>query len=127
LLSFIVTTPIAKSPPSKNRVAGTAATVAAACALACGICCVLPFALPAAVLAVAGGALAWFGGIMPWMTIAAIISVAGAWIWVGYQSFKTKRRAALSTLITMGVATALLVAAVLWPRYEDFVVGLLRH
>ena len=121
-----MTTPLSESPP-KNRVAGTTATVVAACALACGICCVLPFALPAAALAVFGGALAWFGEIMPWMTIAAIVAVAGAWLWVGYQSLKTKRRAALSTLITMGAATALLAAAVLWPRYEEFVVRLLRH
>ena len=122
-----MTTSLSDSPAAKNRVAGTAATVAAACALACGICCVLPFALPAAILAVAGGALAWFGGIMPWVTDFAIVAVAGAWVWVGYQSLRTKRRPALSTLITMGFATALLAAALLWPLYEDFVVGLLRH
>lgn len=56
------TAPPARGKRDTNFVA-PAAGVAAAGALVCAACCVLPFALPAAVLAVAGGALAWLASV----------------------------------------------------------------
>jgi Flp pilus assembly protein TadB len=72
---------------------------------------VLPFALPAAILAVSGGFLAWFGRLMPWVTAVAFIAVAVGWLWVMVQTVRSRRRPALSTLLTMSAATLLLVAA----------------
>lgn len=110
----------------KTRVAGGAAALAATGALACGVCCVLPFALPAAVLAMSGGVLAWFAGLTPWITGLALVAVTGAWLWVGLLTLRTRRRPATSTLITMAAASALLAAALTWPRIEPVIIGVLK-
>lgn len=124
-----MTDPAIKPPAaqSKSRAVVGAAAVAATAALACGACCVLPFALPAAVLALSGGALAWFAGLSPWITAAAVVAVLGGWVWIGLQARSTRRRPAPSTLATMGVATALLAAALAWPHLEGAVLGVLRR
>jgi hypothetical protein len=92
--------------------------------VACGVCCVLPFALPAALLAGSGGILAWLAGAQSWMTIVATAAVVGAWLWIWIQSFRTKRRAAPSTILTMTGATLLADAALAWPRLEPLVFAL---
>lgn len=109
-----------------TKVAGGAAALAAAGALACGVCCVLPFALPAAVLAVGGGALAWFAGMAPWVTGGAVIAVLGAWLWVGRQSLRTRCRPARATLATLLAASAMLVLALAWPVLEKALAAALR-
>lgn len=114
------------SAQPKAKIAGGAAALAATGAVACGVCCVLPFALPAAMLAATGGALAWFAGLMPWITGFAVLAVVGAWIWVGVQTLRTRRRPAPSTLVTMGLASAFLVTALAWPRLEGFIIAALR-
>jgi hypothetical protein len=116
---------IATDPGTK--VARCAAAIAATGALACGVCCVLPFALPAAVLAVSGGVLAWFGSLMPWATAAAVVVVVAGWSWIAVQSVRVRRLPAASTLLMMGFATALLLAALAWPRLEGLIFALLRH
>lgn len=113
-------------PQRRSRVVGGAAAVVALGALACGVCCVLPFALPAAILAMSGGVLAWFAGAHGWMTPLAAAAVAGAWLWIGVQTFRARRRPARSTLVTLSVATAILALAVAWPRIEPIVVAWLK-
>jgi hypothetical protein len=120
-------TETAKTRHPKNRVVGATAAIAATGALACSVCCVLPFALPAAILATSGGVLAWLGSATPWVTTIAVVAVTGAWMWVGIQSVRAMRRPALSTLRTMAAASAMLVAALAWPHFEESIVGLLRR
>src|SRR5260221_11278778 len=94
-----------------NRVAGTTAALAAVAALACGVCCVLPFALPAALLAVSGGALAWFARLMPWLTAIAMLAVAGGLLWGALVTPRGRRRPGVSTLVHEGRGAALLADA----------------
>jgi len=120
----IETTP---STQPKAKVARGAAALAATGAVACGVCCVLPFALPAAMLAVTGGFLAWFAGLMPWITGLAALAVVGAWIWVGLQTMRTRRRPARSTLVIMAASSMLLATALAWPRLEGAIIAMLRN
>lgn len=96
----------------------SAAGVAAAGALACAACCILPFALPAAALAIAGGALAWLASIYEQAIVAAVALVAAAWVWVVWQSWRTRRRPATATVSVMLAASAMLVLAHFWPAIE---------
>ena len=124
-----MTLDVAKSqslPQRGSRIAGGAAVVAALGALACGVCCVLPFALPADILAISGGALAWFAGAQVWVTALAAAAGAGGWLWVAVQTVRTRRRPARSTLLAMAVATATLALAVSWPGIETIVAACLR-
>ncbi len=123
-MSEIKTSTASRGP---GRVAGATAAIVATSALACGVCCILPFALPAAILAASGGVLAWFAGLYPWMTLLAVAAVLGSWAWVGWQSFRTRKRPARSTLITMILATGVLAAAIAWPRVEGPITHLIRR
>ena len=105
-----------------TRAAGLTAVTLATGALACGACCVLPFALPAAMLAGAGGLLAWFAGARGSVTGLAILAVIGAWGWIAWQTARARRRAAASTLYVMAAATALTAIAMLWPLIEPHLV-----
>jgi hypothetical protein len=118
----------AAAPATAIKMAGATATLTATGGVACGVCCVLPFALPGAVLAVSGGVLAWLGRLMPWMTAVAFTAVAAGWLWVIAQTLRARRRRpASSTLLTMGVATLLMVMALAWPHLERLLVALLRR
>jgi len=108
------------------KIAGAAAALAATGAMACGVCCVVPFALPAAMLAVSGGVLAWFGSMEPLMTLVALAAVGVAWAWVALQTIRTRRRPTRSMLLTMGAASVLLAAALAWPFFERPLFVLLR-
>jgi hypothetical protein len=125
MLRDCVVTADAATPEPSVRIARAAAAITATGAVACGVCCVLPFALPAAILAVSGGFLAWFGSLMPWVTAVAFIAVAVGWFWVVAQSIHIRRRPAFSTLLTMSAATVLLVAAFAWPHLEKLIFALL--
>lgn len=92
-----------------SALAMTAATGAAVCAA----CCVLPFALPAAALAGLGSVLALLAGALAWVTALAVVAVAGAWTWVGWQSLRSRARPASSTLYVLGSATALTAVAMM--------------
>ncbi|TAN02490.1 MAG: hypothetical protein EPN36_16820 [Rhodanobacteraceae bacterium] len=105
--------------------ATSAAGVAAAGALACAACCVLPFALPAAVLAIAGGALAWFAGIREEAIVAAIALVVTGWAWVVWRSLRTSKRPAAATMLVMFAASAMLALAYSWPAIEPVALTLL--
>jgi hypothetical protein len=109
-----------------DRVVGASAALAATGALVCGVCCVLPFAIPAAVLAVSGGVLGWFAKATPWAVRIALLAVLGGWAWVTIQSVRTKRQPARSTLLTLGVATAVFAAAAVWWHFEREIIHLLR-
>jgi hypothetical protein len=115
----------AKEPPG-SKAAGVTALTLSTGAVACGVCCVLPFALPAAVLAGTGSLLAMFVKMHLWITILAILSVGGAWGWIAWQTRRTRRKPAISTLVVMGMATMLLTAAVLWPLLEKPLIRMLR-
>ena len=114
-----------KEPPG-SKAAGVTAVTLATGAVACGVCCVLPFALPATILATTGSLLAWFVKLHLWVTILAILSVAGAWGWIGWQTRHTNSKPAFSTLLMMGAATVLLAVAVLWPLLEKPLIWMLR-
>ncbi len=101
-----------------HKLVGATAALAATGALACGICCVLPFALPATVVALTGSTMAWFAGMHGLITLIAALAVLMAWGWVGYQSYRSKRRPARSTTLVMGFATVMLFAALNWPLLE---------
>ena len=102
-------------------VAMTAATGAAVCA---GIC-VLPFALPAVAIAGFSSMIALLAGALAWVTALAVAIVAGAWILVGWQSFRSRARPARSTLYAMGGATALTMVAVMWRQIEPAFIRML--
>ena len=119
-----VKTPL-KEPPG-SKAAGVTAVTLATGAVACGVCCVLPFALPATILATTGSLLAWFVKLHLWVTILAILSVAGAWGWIGWETRRTNSKPAYSTLVMMGAATVLLTVAVLWPLLEKPLIWMLR-
>jgi len=114
-----------KEPPG-SKAAGITAVTLSTGAVACGVCCVLPFALPATILASTGSLLAWFVKLHVWVTILAVLSVAGAWGWIAWQTRRTRRRPATSTLLMMGAATVLLTVAVLWPLLEKPLIRMLR-
>jgi hypothetical protein len=120
----VVKTP-SKEPPG-SKAAGVTAVTLSTGAVACGVCCVLPFALPATVLASTGSLLAWFVNMHVWVTILAVLSVVGAWGWIAWQTRRTSRKPAISTLFMMGAATVLLTVAVLWPLLEKPLIRMLR-
>ena len=120
----VVKTP-SKEPPG-SKAAGVTAVTLSTGAVACGVCCALPFALPATILASTGSLLAWFVKLHVWVTIAAILAVAGAWGWIAWQTRRTSRKPAISTLFMMGTATVLLAVAVLWPLLEKPLIRMLR-
>jgi hypothetical protein len=91
-------------------------------AVACGACCVLPFALPAAALASTGSVLAWLAGAHAWITGLALFSVLGAWAWIAWDTARSQRRLAQSTVYVMTAATLLTAVAVLWPLIERQIV-----
>jgi hypothetical protein len=108
-----------------TKAARLTAVALATGAVACGAGCVLPFALPAVVLASAGGILAWFADMHVWVTGLATAAVIGAWSWIAWQTHRTLRKPATSTVYAMMAATALLAIAVLWPAIEERLVALL--
>jgi hypothetical protein len=117
-----------EAAPSKTvhrgaPIAASAAGLAATGALACAVCCILPFALPAAALALAGGALAWLASIYEWATVAAVVLVVIAWTWIVFQSVRTRKRPAVTTVLMMLAATAMLALAYSWPLIEPIVVA----
>jgi hypothetical protein len=123
--SASVVKPPAKEQPG-SKAAGLTAMTLSTGAVACGLCCVLPFALPAAVVAGTGSMLAMFVKMHVWITILAIVSVVGAWGWIAWQTRRTRRKPALSTLFMMGASTVLLTVAVLWPLLEKPLIRMLR-
>lgn len=117
--------PSPKEPPG-SKAAGVTAMTLSTGAVACGVCCVLPFALPATIVASAGATMAWLVKLHVWTTLLAIVSVVGAWGWIAWQSRRTRRKPAVSTLVMMGTASVLLTVAVLWPLLEKPIIRMLR-
>lgn len=118
----------AELPMSGKRgtsLAASAAGTAAAGALACAACCVLPFALPAAAMAVAGGALVWLASVHEEAIDAATALVAAGWVWVVWQSWRTRKRPAAATVLVMLAALAMLTLAYSWPAIESIAVAAL--
>jgi hypothetical protein len=111
---------------SPERTASTAAATVAIGAVACGVCCVLPFALPAVVLATSGGVLAVFAKAFWGALYLATAMVAAAWLRVIADTRRTRKRPARATLRMMGVATAALAAAAIWPTIEPLVIATLK-
>jgi hypothetical protein len=109
-----------------SRAASVAALTTAAGAVACGVCCVLPFAVPAVAAAGVGGALAWVGRAHGTMTLVASAIVVAAWISVGAQSRRARKKPASTTLYAMVIATAVLALAIVWPRIEPHLIDLVR-
>lgn len=110
---------------AEKRTAAVAATAAGG-ALLCAVCCVAPFAMPAAVLAVAGAALAWLAAAHVWVSAIALSAVASAWLWVGIQSRRGSPRPASSTLVVLTAATLALTLALSWPTFEANLLRMLQ-
>jgi hypothetical protein len=108
-----------------TKATGIVAMTAATGAVACAACCVLPFALPAAALAGLGTMLALLAGALTWVTALAVVAVAGAWTWVGWQSLRSRAWPAPSTPYMMASATALAAVAMMWPRIEPVLIRVL--
>jgi hypothetical protein len=115
-----------KCSTGASRAASAAALTTAAGAVACGVCCVLPFAMPAVAAASAGGTLAWVGRAHGTMTLIASVIVVAAWVSVGAQSRRARKRPASTTLYAMVIATAVLALAIVWPRIEPYLIDLVR-
>lgn len=113
-------------PAPTDRVVGASAALAATGALACSVCCVLPFALPATLLAVSGGVIGWFAKATPWAMGLALLAVLAGWTWVGVASARSKRKPARSTLLTLGLATAVFAASLTGWHFERDIIHLLR-
>jgi len=105
-----------------DKKAARAATTTALGAVACAACCALPFALPAVTLASIGSILAWLANAPVWMTGLAILVTTGAWLWIWRRSARLRARPPVSTLYMMGVATMLVVLAILWPALEPLLI-----
>jgi hypothetical protein len=118
-------TRILKIKAPERTACGAALTVAAG-AVVCGVCCVLPFALPAVALASAGGIIAWLGRFQFWATVLAAAIVTAAWVWIVVNNGRTKAKPARSTLYMMGIATVVLLLALLWSRIEPFIIHALK-
>jgi len=108
---------ITNRSPSGRGIGAVAAATATG-ALACAACCVLPLAMPAVMLTAAGGMIAWLAGAAVWVAGLALIAVTAGWIWLCWQSARTKITPAKSTLDAMSVATVVLALAFGWPLYE---------
>lgn len=105
-----------------TRKGSTALAVTASTAIvACGICCALPFVVPVAMLASAGGILAWFSESSNWLMAVAVAAVASGWIWTGLQSWRARRRPSRSTLWVLSLATVTMAAAWAWPLVEAMI------
>ena len=87
-------------------------------AAACTACCILPFTLPAVILAGAGGFIAVLDHAHVWVTRLSAFAVLCAWLWIGWQVGRTRRRATRSTIAVMVLATLLTAAASSWPVLE---------
>ena len=115
--------PIARK--SDGKFVGVVTATAGTAALACGVCCVLPIAIPAIALGGTGAVLAWFGRAQGWITWMAAAMVAVGWLWIGWQSIRSKAKTAPATFWWMSAATLALVAAFMWPYLEPIVVSAL--
>jgi hypothetical protein len=109
-----------------DRVVGASAALAATGALACGVCCVLPFALPASLLAATGGIIGWLAKATPWAMWMALFAVVGGWAWVILQSIRGGRKHSRLTMLTLGFATAVFAAAMVWWHFERDIIHFLR-
>ena len=107
--------PVPAQTAGGRSVRRRAVAVLAVGAVACGVCCALPFAVPAALLATSGGALALFAGFRGWPVIIAVAVVVAAWMWVALQSYRSRRRPAQTTVVALGIVTAVIVLGLAWP------------
>lgn len=122
-------TSCAAPTPAGRRVAkaaGVAALTLSTGALACGACCVLPIALPAVALAGGGSLLAAMMGARPLFLALAVATVAAAWIWIAWTSYRTTMRPAVSSLALMLLATTVMAIALIWPAIERPIIHALR-
>ena len=106
----------------QERTACSVAVVSTGAAVACGLCCVLPFAIPAVTVAGLGGVLAWFARAQGSMTLLAAAMVGGAWVSVWVQSRRAQASPSRLTWYAMGLATAMLGLAWVWPRIEPAII-----
>lgn len=106
-------------PAVKSTSAANSAIGASALAIvACGACCVLPVAFPVIAAGTMGIAMTAMAAAHVWLTGLATLTLVSAWWWIWRQSKKRGVRSATSTLVQMGVASALMTMAIVWPWIE---------
>lgn len=115
--------------PARAGAAGSArfALVCSCAAAACAAACFAPLVLPAALLAGTGSVLAWLAGAHVWMTVLAILAVAGAGFWVWREARQLGLAPSRSTLRFMGIAGLLLALALVYPLIEPQIVQALAQ
>jgi hypothetical protein len=103
----------------------TAVALTSSGVVACGACCLLPVALPAAVLGGTGGILALLASVHSSLTTLGVFAVVGAWIWIGWQTMRSRLLPSIVTLVVVGVATMLAAVAAFWPSIEPHILDAL--
>ncbi len=101
------------------------AAATAIAAVACTACCILPLTLPPVIVGSVGGILALLDHAQGWVSRLAALIVIGAWIWIGWQLFRQKRRMTGPVAALMITATLLAGVATAWPLLEPCVFGTL--
>lgn len=116
----------AKGDPKQKAVGVGSVVATTGAVLGCAACCVVPLAFPVLALGASGAVLAWFAGAHTWITGLAFLIVLAAWGWLAWRTFGRGHRLARSTVIMMTLSTVMLGLALLWPRIEPALMGLLR-
>ena len=101
------------------------AAATAIAAVACTACCILPLTLPPVIVGSVGGILALLDHAQGWVSELAALIVIAAWIWIGWQLFRQKRRMTWPVAGLMIMATLLVGVATAWPLLEPCVFGAL--
>jgi hypothetical protein len=113
-------------PKAAGGKAATAAVVTTGVALAaCAVCCTVPIAFPALALAGGGVLMAILGAAYRVLTVAGLVVVAAAWVWVLVRG-RRGRRPARRTIQGLTLATVSALLAALWPIVEHVVLRLIR-
>lgn len=114
------------SSTQARNLASAAAMTAATGAIACGVCCVLPFAWPAVTALGVGAWISWLGKAQREVTLLAAVIVVAAWVWVAWHASRHNKRISRTTLLTMSLASLVLMGASSWPRVEPHVIRMLK-
>lgn len=95
-----------------------AAAATALAAAGCIACCILPLTLPPVIVGGVGGLFALLGHAHGWVSRLAGLIVVAAWIWIGWQVVRQKRRMTGPAAALMISATLLAGVAIAWPLLE---------
>lgn len=116
----------AKGDPNQKAVGVGSIVATSGAVIGCAACCVAPLAFPVLALGASGAVLAWFAGAHMWITGLALLIVLAAWGWLGWRTLRRGHPLARSTVIMMSLSTLMLALALVWPRIEPALMGMMR-